>query len=195
MINNNKHTILLRKPTTANERLFIEKLYVESFPPNERIDPSKLWNISDFNDKFTMYLIESDGIAIGLLSEWDLDGFRYLEHFAIDPQRRNGGIGQQVIEAILKNSPLPIVLEVEPSIDEMAKRRIGFYERCGMVISTIRYIQPPYSATTSAIELRLMSYNLKIDETNFQKIADEIYRNVYNTSFEYVMKNYHKTIQ
>ena len=55
----------------------------------------------------------------------------------------------------------PVVPEVEiPEGDEddMTRRRVRFYERCGfMPFPSFRYIQPPYSPGLPSLELMLMA--------------------------------------
>ena len=96
---------------------------------------------------------------IGFLTSWEWNDFRYGEHFAISPEMRCGGIGGNALRWFLASDSRPLVIEVEPPTDEMACRRIGFYERNGLRLwNDVEYVQPPYSPDRHAIELKLMTY-------------------------------------
>ena len=63
------------------------------------------------------------------------------------------------MENEIKDSGLPLILEVElPGANDMASRRIGFYERCGFTAHhDVDYIQPAYAPGLPSIPLLLMS--------------------------------------
>ena len=94
---------------------------------------------------------------------------------------RNGGKGSIYLQEITKKLGKPVVLEVEPPTDEMAIRRIGFYERNGFKLwKDITYIQPAYDKTKSSIELKLMTIgDIEFDGNNDKKIK-RIKSEVYN---------------
>lgn len=79
----------------------------------------------------------------------------------------------------LASDSRPLVIEVEPPTDEMACRRIGFYERNGLRLwNDVEYVQPPYSPDRHAIELKLMTYG-GISLSAGDKYVKRIHRDVY----------------
>lgn len=78
-----------------------------------------------------------------------------------------------------------VVLEVELPFDEMSRRRIGFYQRSGFTLSTLRYIQPPYFDGAQPLELHLMFYALPVPMESdafsdfFCRVRDRLHRDVY----------------
>lgn len=66
-----------------------------------------------------------------MITVWELNGFRYVEHLATSPAIRNKGYGKLIMEALKKKFSGIIILEVERPEDEISKRRIEFYKRCG----------------------------------------------------------------
>ena len=64
-----------------------------------------------------------------------------------------------MMTALALSSHSCILLEAEPPLTEIARRRIGFYERAGFEIIDADYIQPPYEETGRGVPLYLMAYN------------------------------------
>ena len=79
-------------------------------------------------------IIFDDDLPIGFITYWDFDRFYYVEHFATNPALRNGGYGKRTLEHLCEHLKYPIVLEVERPVEEMAKRRINFYQRHGFTL-------------------------------------------------------------
>ena len=48
-----------------------------------------------------------------------------------------------LMDALLAEKKRPMVLEVELPEDALTRRRIGFYERHGLVFNSYPYLQPP----------------------------------------------------
>ena len=103
----------------------------------------------------------------------------YVEHFAIDPAARNGGIGAEAMKQFLVFCGTPVVLEVEMPTDEMSKRRIGFYERLGFKLDNQVYHQPPYREGGEWLEMRLMTYGDVDLEYSFEQVKNCLHKNVY----------------
>ncbi len=77
------------------------------------------------------------------LALWELGDMAYIEHFAVDPDCRNGGLGGKILQKVIEDTDMRICLEVELPETEMAARRIGFYERNGFYYNDYFYMQPP----------------------------------------------------
>ena len=134
---------------------FIERIYTESFPPDERRDFSDVIRLLEENDDF------------------------FIEHFAVDSSCRGSGYGATAMTELLKRINNPAVLEVEKPLDDISQRRIRFYERLGFVLCTRPYTQPPYSSEKQPLELYLMSFG-KIDLNQvFDTVASRIHQKVY----------------
>ena len=89
---------------------------------------------------------------------WDFDDFVFFEHFAVDPACRSGGIGGQMLDALLARYDKPACLEAELPETELAARRIGFYERHGFTVNAdYSYFQPALAPGGSPIPLYLLT--------------------------------------
>ncbi len=133
-------------------------LYLAAFPPEERRDADAVFDMARSRPEFACHALRLDGAFAGLLTAWHLEGFDYVEHFAVEPHLRGRNLGGDAIDAFVALHDRPVVLEVEPPhAGEMARRRIGFYERHGFELCRLPYVQPPYSPALPPVELRLMA--------------------------------------
>lgn len=174
--------IHLQRITTADttQYAYMEHLMECSFPPEEHRPLDELRQYTDHKSHFHVHIITCDQVPAGFITCWDFGHFRYLEHFAIDPAYRNGGYGKQVLELLCRESDLPIVLEVEMPETEMARRRIGFYQRAGFQLWTKPYKQPPYRDKDGYLPMLLMVHGPMDCEKDFETVQWQIYQEVYH---------------
>lgn len=155
----------------------VAHLYELSFPPEERrLLPAQQCLL----DKGALCLstITKAGTFAGFIFYWQLTDFIFIEHFAIEPGQRGGGIGRNVIRLLEEQHPY-IVLEVEPPQTADAIRRIHFYEQLGFTAYPYTYLQPPYLAGGEALPMWLMQKGMSPEEHTFSKIRTEIYCEAY----------------
>ncbi len=158
---------------------FIERIYTEAFPPDERREFADVVRLLEEEEAFSILLISNDDTPIGFISYWEWDDFAYIEHFAVDSRCRGAGYGATAITEFSRQMHKPIVLEVEMPLDSISQRRIGFYERVGFTLCTRPYIQPPYAPDKKPLELYLMTYG-EIDLSQaFERVVAQIHRQVY----------------
>lgn len=163
------------------EVLFVESLYIESFPLSERRPVEKMFDLYEKNSLFVIALTIEDDNLVGFLTYWDLGEYIFAEHFAISPEYRNGGYGRKAME-LFKEVPKPIILEVELPTTILSERRIGFYQRLGFKLwDNVLYQQPAYHKDGNAIPMKLMTYGDMDVERDLIDIRSKIYSVVYNT--------------
>lgn len=153
-------------------------LMFQAFPASER-RPKEAQKALLQKKEYHICVYELDGRICGFLALWVLDGFLFLEHLATDSSVRNQGIGRRILEAVLKNAEQRIILEVEPPETELARRRIGFYERNGFFFNDYPYVQPSLTDGCPEIPLHLMSSGGTLTQQEFTSFRDRIYRGVY----------------
>lgn len=171
--------IALRRITRAEDPVWnrLMTLYKESFPPEERRDMHQLEQMLAAVPEMFFNAVEEDGLLCGLASYWDLGDFYYMEHLAVFPEMRNRKIGQQILAYWQQHLHKPQLLEVEPAVEEMACRRIGFYERNGYVVLYKDYVQPSYTADEDACPLWIMGTDACPEiETYIERIKETVYR-------------------
>ena len=64
---------------------------------------------------------------------WEDDRFLFLEHIAVERALRGRGYASDALR-ILKNKNKPVILEIEPPVDEKTEKRYSFYRKNGFSI-------------------------------------------------------------
>lgn len=125
-----------------------------------------------------------DGTVMGFMNFWELDGFIYLEHFAVAKELRGQGLGTYLMDELKKISGT-IILEAElPEQSETAARRVRYYERLGFFLNRYKYFQPPYSDGEQPLPLSIMSFPNLLSREEFFRIRGELYRGAYEVPEE-----------
>lgn len=173
--------IRFQRITTADASLYeyMEQLLVTSFPSEEYRSLEELRAYTDSKEQFHNNIIFQDNAPVGLITYWNFGDFFYVEHFAIDPALRNGGHGKNALNHLCQLLNRPIVLEVEEPVEEMAKRRINFYQRHGFALWEKPYQQPPYKPGDGFLPMLIMAHGDLQCEKDFDKVKEHLYREVY----------------
>ncbi|WP_339244979.1 GNAT family N-acetyltransferase [Paenibacillus sp. FSL F4-0243] len=127
----------------------------------------------------------AEGKIIAFIACWEFPGFRFVEHIAVDPSIRGGGIGKKLMEEYIRQSGKPVLLEVEPPLGEMEQRRIGFYERLGFHLNPYAYVQPPLREGNADLPLQIMTYPNPVDVEEFNLYREILYTEVYKVTTPY----------
>lgn len=161
------------------EYRFMEELITTAFPPEEYRDLAELRRFTSGKRMFHNNLICSGNTPVGIITYWDFGSFHYIEHFATLPFMRNRGYGKTVLMLLQDTLGTPLVLEVEEPVDDISRRRIGFYERCGFRLWHGEYRQPPYRPGGDFLPMRLMAYGDMDEAAGFSIVKKRIYAEVY----------------
>ena len=162
-----------------------EKTFDEIFPLLEEAFPVTELRIKEDQRKllqeecYRLYGVRKDGAFAAVFATWEIDDFLYIEHFAVKEEYRNGGYGGKLLDALLREKGRSVVLEVEVPEDELTRRRVGFYERHGLMYNTYPYLQPPLRKENDLLPLRFMTFPGVIDEKTYQRYKGWIYKIVY----------------
>jgi len=175
----------------------VERIYVVSFPPEERgpfadlrreiaAGLRRLWVTGTGAQRDA-----ADGFAVTVDLDRD-DGAVLLEYLAVDPQLRSSGIGSALLQRLVSDSGVPIVLEVEDPADGDdldRRRRLDFYRRggAGVIESAHGYAMPRFGrpGTIGMILLAIPeSYAAAHDPTDVQELVADIWRVSYSRSLK-----------
>lgn len=153
------------------------KKMIAAFPYEERRDS---WDQKRcFENEFYKFLEIADGdVPVGFISLWKYDGFVYIEHIAIDEDKRSGGYGSRAIELVKKLYGLPIILEAEAPETEQQIKRLVFYDRLGFKVNSYDYIQPSYHGG-DGIPLKILSYPKLLTQEEFDSFLKETRESAY----------------
>ncbi len=156
------------------------QLYEEAFPIEERRDTSEWLLQTEQNPLFNILCIKQDYTFQGILCYWTFELFHYIEHFAISPQQRGNGIGSAALDLFTTTrTQYPIVLEVEPDVNDTTNRRILFYKKHRFHIINHPYLQPPYHEGDTFFPLNIMCNEANFANHNFDNIVKTIHQQVY----------------
>lgn len=133
------------------------------------------------DDKF-----ETSHEFVGLFCFWLFPDICYLEHLAVHPARRSGGIGGRILQTWLERRAGPerlTVLEIDPPVTDVARRRRGFYERQGFVFNGGEkglFMHPSFGSVPHYHPLCLMSFGRPMSEADRRVFDDAVLRRVLN---------------
>lgn len=157
-----------------------EQLMESAFPVEERRSHENQRMVTDTNANFHPCALLQNKEFVGLITYWQGPGFVYVEHFATLPSLRGGGLGREALALLFSRVGCPVVLEVEPPLDDLKQRRIRFYERNGFQLwQNSSYLQPPYQKGLSPVRLLLMAYGALDEEADFACLRSWIHKEVY----------------
>ncbi len=168
----------------------VQKLYLRSFPKEERREWADFLRLLEENEAFALQIIahqEGDKLAfVGFLSLWNLSReWLFVEHFALLPELRNQGFGAKALNDLQRaNTSKTIFLECEPPSDELARRRLNFYAREGFSILSKTYEQPSYypqaeGKLSQNLNLYLLA-SQNVSDLQLPKVIEHLYRLVYH---------------
>ncbi|MGL5563304.1 MAG: GNAT family N-acetyltransferase [Tannerellaceae bacterium] len=184
---NRENTIRIIDVKPSDQLLLkkIKETYTDSFPLEERRDYDKLIYLFEHSHTMHIYVCQTATLEYaGFITCWRFEKFSFIEHFAINSEARNGGIGSLFLKEVLRIQGKPVILEAEEPLNDLCKRRIAFYERNGFVQGYVPYFQPPYRKGEPTIPMILMSYGNINLENEYQAIVPTIYSEVYNYEVE-----------
>ena len=116
----------------------IEKLYLESFPEEERF-PFWILDECSKEDNSDLLAILDDNKFIGMCYLVNCNNAYYLMYLAVEPELRNQNYGSQILMDLSKKYKT-LFLSVDEPIDDISIRRKNFYLRNGFY-DTNRYYE------------------------------------------------------
>ena len=155
---------------------FAQELFEEAFPEQERPPFSSLRQRDA--GKFHFLVAENGDDPVGILTYWTFDELVYVEHFAIDEDLRNQGLGKAVFLNFLSQQHDQVVLEIELPNNEEADHRLEFYASMGFFQNPQEYVQPSYHHDNRTVPMIIMS-KYELDDDEFEEIRAILYKEVY----------------
>jgi N-acetylglutamate synthase-like GNAT family acetyltransferase len=144
------------------------KIYESSFPLSERRALNEQIRIFS-NPNYFLEIWAKNGNVVGFIAWWNCENLRFVEHYAVNSDCRSAGYGSRFLKEWLAENEIPVLLEIEPIIDEITQRRQDFYKRLGFKNNDIIHYHPPYHKETQAVKLLLMSFPEPISKENYDK--------------------------
>ena len=130
------------------------------------------------NPLYHIFTLDQEEITV-FAAVWEFENFLFLEHLATNPEFRNQGLGAKLLKELTGEFNKMVCLEVELPEEEMAIRRIKFYEQNGFCFNSYEYMQPAISKGKKPVPLRIMTSGKPVTEKEFRGIKDLLYKEVY----------------
>lgn len=134
-----------------------------AFPRSERRSWAQHRRAMAAEPGFECVQVSRGGRVVALVFYWELQHGLFVEHLAVAPECRGQGIGRAVLQW-LQQKGQPIILEIEPVVDSLTRRRLSFYSAAGFSELPYEHVQLPYHADSAAVPLRLLSWPIAMTE-------------------------------
>ena len=157
------------------------ELYQISFPFHEQREAFSLEKILSDNE-YHFSLIYNKNTFVGLVLYWESEDFIYIEHLCILPEMRNKQYGRKVL-SLLGGKQKTLILEIDPPVDNISKRRKGFYKRCGFIENSFQHIHPPYHKQNHGHNLVIMTYPKQISYNEYSTFNRYLKNKIMNNAF------------
>ena len=146
------------------------RLYQSAFPREERRDESEHLRVMKKDDYHFDLIMDGDSF-VGVMLYWETADFVYLEHFTTRPELRGKGKGAEALN-LLKEKGKTVILEIEDPVDEITRRRYGFYLRNGFIMTSHYHIQAKYHLGDEDLMLKILSYPEAISKEEYLSFQD-----------------------
>ena len=155
------------------------EIMADSFPESERKSKENYHHQLSEKEFFNDLFLNETNQFMGFIAYWDLGEFKFIEHFAVRNIERNRGVGTEIFSEFVKTNS-SFLLEVEPPLNETAKKRIRFYEKFGFHVLPYSYYQPSYHENRKDVDMLIMANIPKLSKEEFDIVRMNIYKKVYN---------------
>ncbi|BES65463.1 GNAT family N-acetyltransferase [Gottschalkiaceae bacterium SANA] len=145
------------------------EIYQSNFPSGERrlLEDHKR-ALED--DRYHCMAILEDNQVAGILFYWKLPHFTFAEYLAIGEASKGQGIGSEVVSR-LKEQAGRLILEIDPPEDEIAVRRLRFYQREGFVLNPYLHLNLPLRIGQEKLPLRIMTVEEIVSEAEYEAFS------------------------
>lgn len=169
---------------TGSDDLLFNKafdLYEVSFPEHEqRLFENQLAALN--NPEYHCEVVLEKGVFVGIIFYWETAYYCYIEHFAIDPDKRGNSVGSRCLKKFCDMHSL-VILEIDPPVDPISIRRKNFYLRLGFHENNYQHNHPAYRKQNPPHELVILSYPRKISEIECTKFNEYLKNTIMQTDF------------
>ena len=156
-------------------------LMAESFPKDEYRPYQEQKTLME-KPEYQIYTLKNplkDEIQ-AFIAIWEFVHLAFIEHFAVSPSCRYGGLGSKILNQLTAQCSKLICLEAELEETSLAKRRIEFYKRNNFYLNNYTYIMPPVSKGQKPVQMHIMTYGRPVSKEEFDAIKSTLYSKVYN---------------
>lgn len=117
--------------------------------------------------RYHCQIFYQDGLLLGFIFWWACGEQIYIEHLAINPALRGRNYGSRLLAEFCERAGKTVILEIDPPEDEIAIRRLRFYQGLGFCLNDYAHVHPPYQPDYEGHALRVLSYPALLDEEDY----------------------------
>lgn len=172
--------LTVHRITSMDDPLFasFRELYYAAFPEYQRRkSPDKAMVFRQTAYRLDAWSADSEFAAF--MSWWEFPDMRYVEHLAVSPAKRSLGIGQKMFETWLPMAQTPAVLEIDPVVDELTRRRLAFYQRVGFVENDIKHSVPSLIERSVMTPGELLSWPRAFSRAEYDRLQGYLDRTAF----------------
>jgi len=148
-------------------------IYKTSFPLHEQRNEEQQQAAFQHAEYHLECVIEENRL-LAFIAYWEFDSYLYIEHFAVNPACRGQNIGSESLKALAAKTDKVILLEIDPLIDEVSRKRFHFYERLDFKANPYKHYYPPYSLEYPPHELIVLSLSKVLDEALYIQFDNDL---------------------
>lgn len=149
------------------------EIYAVSFPVYEQRNRNQ--QLTAFSDgHYNLLVQKEEELLSSFISYWEFDDYIYIEHLAVNPELRGQNIGSQTLTAFAETTDKTIILEIDPLRDEIARKRLRFYQNLGYQLNRYTHYHPPYNPEYPPHELLVLSFPEKLSEEQYNRFAHDL---------------------
>lgn len=117
-----------------------------------------------------------EGHVVGFIGYWVFPDYAYIEHYAMAKELRGEGYGTEILKKFLaKQGDKVVILEIDPVVDEVSKRRLHFYQNIGFQESPFRHKCPTYQPDEEEGELWILTYPVEVCCEFYDKFYNDLH--------------------
>lgn len=155
------------------------QIILNNFPMKE-IKSYDYMKATFIDGRYKVLTLVDDNKIIGIMSYFDSDEFVVVDYFSIDGNYKNQGLGSKMLQHFITTANKLVMLEVEHPLDDQSTRRIGFYQRNGMILNNqYDYFVPPVRNLKQRLYFHLMSYPHGLNNDEFNRYYPQILQLIY----------------
>ncbi len=150
-----------------------EAIYKVSFPIFEQRTTAQ--QVSAFaSPVYHLDCITEAGEVIGFIAWWDFAYGVYIEHFAIHPRLRGKGYGGDILNHFIRQRNKPVILEIDPVVDEISAARLRFYKGYGFVENPYTHTHPAYRPEYNPHSLVILSTEGVLRAEDYEQFNNDL---------------------
>lgn len=149
-------------------------IYSVSFPIYEQRDEKQQAYAFTDTHYHLLATIEDD-VLVSFISYWEFDTYVYIEHLAVNPGLRGRNAGSKTLSAFAEHIQKTIILEIDPPVDEISRKRLRFYEKLGYKTNPYKHFHPAYMPQQyEPHELLVLSNPASLDKAEYKQFYKDL---------------------